>query len=78
MAEALYIALITDTGRFMYENTGARGTPMAADLIDAGVDVAAVYRRLYQDLRSARLRCWPRALASIAALRRRARDRLAT
>ena len=24
IAEALYVGLVTDTGRFMYENTGAR------------------------------------------------------
>ena len=39
--EALYIGLITDTGRFMYENTGPRAHLMAAELIEAGVDVPA-------------------------------------
>ena len=39
IAEALYVGLVTDTGRFMYENTGARAHEMAADLIAAGVDV---------------------------------------
>jgi bifunctional oligoribonuclease and PAP phosphatase NrnA len=65
MAEALYIALITDTGRFMYENTGARAHTMAAELIEAGVDVAAVYRRLYQDLPYPRLQLLARALAGV-------------
>jgi bifunctional oligoribonuclease and PAP phosphatase NrnA len=65
MAEALYIALITDTGRFMYENTGARAHVMAAELIEAGVDVAAVYRKLYQDLPFPRLQLLARALASV-------------
>src|SRR5947209_1976747 len=65
MAEALYIALITDTGRFMYENTGARSHQMAAELIEAGVDVAAVYRRLYQDLPFPRLQLLARALAQV-------------
>ena len=65
MAEALYIALITDTGRFMYENTGARAHRMAAELIEAGVDVAAVYRRLYQDLPFPRLQLLARALAGV-------------
>jgi phosphoesterase RecJ-like protein len=37
--EALYVGLITDTGRFMYENTGPRAHQMAAELIEAGVDV---------------------------------------
>src|SRR3954467_6406354 len=40
MAEALYVALITDTGRFMYDNTTAQSHLMAAELIEAGVDVA--------------------------------------
>jgi phosphoesterase RecJ-like protein len=66
MAEALYIALITDTGRFMYENTRARAHVMAAELIDAGVDVAAVYRQLYQDLPYPRLQLLARALASVS------------
>jgi phosphoesterase RecJ-like protein len=65
MAEALYIALITDTGRFMYENTGARAHLMAAELIDAWVDVAAVYRQLYQDLPFPRLQLLARALAGV-------------
>ena len=65
MAEALYIALITDTGRFMYENTGSRAHLMAADLIEAGVDVAGVYRRLYQDLPFPRLQLLARALAGV-------------
>ena len=50
VAQALYIGLITDTGRFMYENTGPRAHLMAAELIEAGVDVAGVYRGLYEGL----------------------------
>jgi phosphoesterase RecJ-like protein len=65
MAEALYIALVTDTGRFMYDNTTARSHQMAAELIEAGVDVAAVYRRLYQDLPFPRLKLLARALAAV-------------
>jgi phosphoesterase RecJ-like protein len=55
IAEALYIGLVTDTGRFMYENTGPRAHRMAAELIAAGVDVQAVNRRLYEELPLARL-----------------------
>jgi bifunctional oligoribonuclease and PAP phosphatase NrnA len=50
VAEALYVGLVTDTGRFMYENTGPRAHRMAAELIEAGVDVQAVYRRLYEEV----------------------------
>jgi phosphoesterase RecJ-like protein len=55
IAEALYIALVTDTGRFMYENTGPRAHRMAAELIAAGVNVPAVYRRLYEEMPLAKL-----------------------
>ena len=55
VAQALYIGLITDTGRFMYENTSPRAHLMAAELIEAGVDVAGVYRRLYEDLPAGKL-----------------------
>lgn len=55
IAEALYIALVTDTGRFMYENTGPRAHRMAAELIVAGVSVARVYRRLYEEMPIAKI-----------------------
>src|SRR5437879_4512532 len=44
IAEALYVGLITDTGRFMYENTTARSHLMAADLIEAGVSPPQIHR----------------------------------
>jgi phosphoesterase RecJ-like protein len=47
--------VVTDTGRFMYENTGPRAHEMAAELIEAGVAPHAVYRRLYEDLPFRRL-----------------------
>ena len=42
IADALYVGLVTDTGKFMYENTGTRAHVMAADLIAARVDVHAI------------------------------------
>jgi bifunctional oligoribonuclease and PAP phosphatase NrnA len=65
VAEALYVALITDTGRFMYENTGPRAHLMAAELIDAGVDVPLVYRRLYEDVPPGKLALLGLALGQI-------------
>ncbi len=55
VAEALYIGLITDTGRFMYENTGPRAHLMAAELLEVGVDVAQINRRLYEDMPTEKL-----------------------
>ena len=49
----------------MYENTGARAHVMAAELIDAGVDVAGVYKRLYEDMPFAKLELLSRALAHV-------------
>jgi phosphoesterase RecJ-like protein len=65
MAEALYVGLLTDSGRFCYENTGPRAHLMAAELIEAGVDVAVIYRRIYEDIPLAKLRLLARALASV-------------
>jgi len=64
-AQALYVGLITDTGRFMYENTGPRAHVMAAELIEAGVDVAQIYRELYEDLAPERLSLMARGLAAM-------------
>ena len=72
IAEALYVGLVTDTGKFMYENTGVRAHVMAAELIDAGVDVHGIYRRLYEGMPYAKLELLARALRPGAALRRRA------
>lgn len=65
IAEALYVALVTDTGRFMYENVGPRAHRMAAELIDAGVNVPAVYRRLYEEMPLAKLALLAVALEGI-------------
>lgn len=65
IAEALYVGLVTDTGRFMYENTGPRAHLMAADLIEAGVDVHEMYRRLYEGVPEPKLALLTRALARV-------------
>jgi bifunctional oligoribonuclease and PAP phosphatase NrnA len=64
-AEALYVGLITDTGRFMYENTGRRAHLMAADLIDVGVDVHDVYRRVYEGVPYGKLALLARGLSNV-------------
>ena len=65
IADALYIGLVTDTGRFMYENTTAEAHRMAAELIEAGVAPHLVYRRLFEDLPFRRLQLLSRALSSV-------------
>jgi len=65
IAEALYVGLVTDTGRFMYENTGPVAHVMAADLIEAGVDVHEIYRRLYEGVPEPKLTLLTRALSRV-------------
>jgi phosphoesterase RecJ-like protein len=65
MAEALYVGLITDTGRFMYENTGTRAHQMAAELIADGVDVQKIYRHVYEDVPYAKLALLARGLSNV-------------
>jgi phosphoesterase RecJ-like protein len=65
IAEALYVGLITDTGRFMYENTGARAHVMAAELIEAGVRAHELYRRIYEGVPFGKLALLARGLANI-------------
>jgi phosphoesterase RecJ-like protein len=65
IANALYVALVTDTGKFMYENTDARSHRMAAGLIEAGVEVNDVYRRLYEHAPIEKLKLLAQALAGI-------------
>jgi phosphoesterase RecJ-like protein len=65
MANALYVGLVTDTGKFMYENTDARAHRMAAGLIDVGVNVNDIYRRLYEHVPLEKLKLVARALEKI-------------
>ncbi|MBX5468281.1 MAG: bifunctional oligoribonuclease/PAP phosphatase NrnA [Thermoleophilaceae bacterium] len=65
IADALYVALVTDTGRFMYQNTTPEAHRMAAELLEAGVAPHDVYRRLYEGLPFARLQLLARALSRV-------------
>jgi bifunctional oligoribonuclease and PAP phosphatase NrnA len=65
IAEALYVGLVTDTGRFMYENTGPRAHEMAADLMEQGVDAHAIYRRLYEGIPQGKLDLLARGLSNV-------------
>jgi bifunctional oligoribonuclease and PAP phosphatase NrnA len=65
IAEALYVGVVTDTGRFMYENTGSRAHEMAAELIEGGIDVHAIYRRLYEGIPQGKLELLARGLTNV-------------
>jgi phosphoesterase RecJ-like protein len=62
IAEALYIALVTDTGRFQYRNTTSKALRLAAELVDAGADVHRVFEGVYESVQFAKLKLLARAL----------------
>ena len=62
IAEALYVALVTDTGRFQYTNTTPKALRLAAELVEAGVDVQRVFQGIYESVDFAKLKLLARAL----------------
>jgi phosphoesterase RecJ-like protein len=65
LAEALYIGLVTDTGKFMFENTTPAAHQMAAELIAAGVEPQVIHQRLYEGLPFSRIQLLARALSKV-------------
>jgi bifunctional oligoribonuclease and PAP phosphatase NrnA len=62
IAEALYIALVTDTGRFQYANTTPKALRLAAELVESGADVHKVFQGVYESVQFAKLKLLARAL----------------
>jgi phosphoesterase RecJ-like protein len=62
VAEALYIAIVTDTGRFQYANTTAKALRLAAELVEAGADVHRVFQGIYENVAFAKLKLIAKAL----------------
>ena len=62
IAEPLYVALVTDTGRFQYSNTTPKALRLAAELVEAGADVHAVFQQVYESVEFAKLKLLARAL----------------
>lgn len=56
IAEALFVAVSTDTGWFQFDNTDSRAMKICAELIDAGANPSQVYRNLYQNSSPQRFR----------------------
>jgi bifunctional oligoribonuclease and PAP phosphatase NrnA len=62
ISEALYIAVVTDTGRFQYANTTSKALRLAAELVEAGADVHRIFRGVYESVDFAKLKLLARAL----------------
>jgi bifunctional oligoribonuclease and PAP phosphatase NrnA len=62
IAEALYIALVTDTGRFQYTNTTPKSLRLAAELVESGADLHRIFQGVYESVQFAKLKLLARAL----------------
>jgi phosphoesterase RecJ-like protein len=50
IAEAIYIAVDTDTGRFQYANTTQKAHELAGELMVYGVQPQEIFRRIYESV----------------------------
>lgn len=64
IATPLYVALVTDTGRFQYANTTPKSLRLAATLAEAGAPLDTIFRSVYESVEYARLKLLGRALDS--------------
>jgi len=62
IAEALYVGLVTDTGRFQYSNTTPKALRLAAELLEAGADIQRVFQGVYESMQFAKVKLLARAL----------------
>lgn len=61
-AEALWVAIVTDTGRFSYSNTTPRTMQMAAQLLETGIHTANINHAIYNAMPLRQLHLQGRAL----------------
>jgi phosphoesterase RecJ-like protein len=63
IAEALYVALSSDTGNFSYGNTTPGALRLAATLREEGLDIAAIREKLENNWSETKLRLWGRLMS---------------
>jgi bifunctional oligoribonuclease and PAP phosphatase NrnA len=64
-AQALYVAVLTDTGGFRFSNTRPRTLRVAADLLETGVDPEEIYLDVYAKAPEGRPRLFAEALQTL-------------
>jgi bifunctional oligoribonuclease and PAP phosphatase NrnA len=67
-AQALYVALMTDTGGFRYSNTDTHAHEMAAALLGLGLDPQELHARVHSNAPAGRLRFFGEVLAGLEML----------
>ncbi|MCM0755220.1 bifunctional oligoribonuclease/PAP phosphatase NrnA [Desulfovibrio aminophilus] len=76
LAEAVYLAVVTDTGHFTYGNTTPEVLELTAELLRGGLDLESLNARINNQWSPRRLELWRRVLGSLE-LRRGGRLALA-
>jgi phosphoesterase RecJ-like protein len=64
-AQAIYVAILTDTGGFRFSNTSARALRIAGELIAGGVEPERVYRDVYAAESEGKIRLTGEALDTL-------------
>jgi phosphoesterase RecJ-like protein len=64
IAEALYVGLVTDTGRFQYRTTSPAALRLAARLVEAGADVHKVFELVFESMQFGKLVLLGRVIAN--------------
>ncbi|HOC68332.1 MAG: Bifunctional oligoribonuclease and PAP phosphatase NrnA [Candidatus Hydrogenedentes bacterium ADurb.Bin101] len=64
-AACLYAAIASDTGCFRFSNTTALSHRLAAECIEAGINVGLLNQRFFNDMRAAKFEMMRRALARV-------------
>jgi len=65
IAEAIFVAIATDSGWFKFNNADARIFRNAAELIDVGVSPAEIYRKIYLNFSPERMKLMVRMLGNM-------------
>ncbi|MEK7329558.1 MAG: bifunctional oligoribonuclease/PAP phosphatase NrnA [Candidatus Eisenbacteria bacterium] len=68
IAEALYVALMTDTGSFRYSNTDTHAHKMAAELLTHGLDPQRLHAQVHSHASAGRLRFFGEVLSALELL----------
>ncbi len=65
IAAALYVAINTDTGSFQYNSTTPADMRAVAELMETGIDIADINRRVYQEKPLSELRVTAEVIANM-------------
>jgi phosphoesterase RecJ-like protein len=65
MAEALYTAILSDSGSFRFPGTSGLTFKMAAEFVNSGIDPVEMYRNIFENGNREQLKLWGDLLSNI-------------